>query len=84
MTTGAFLLAGVGVPADPGPGEFLVKLGDEVVQVGGVLPGGVSVVAELLGFGAFFQQPGLPVVGRGGLVDRLDLEVPAFPALGRP
>ena len=64
-------------------GDLLVQLGKELVQVGGVLPGGGGLVAEFLGFGAFLDPPLLilrrRVRGDGGFV----LEVPAFPALRR-
>jgi hypothetical protein len=82
--TAGVLLAGVGVAADPGAGELVVEFADERIKLGGVAAVVLGVVAELLGVGALFQQPGLPVIGRCGLDDGFVFEVPAFPALRCP
>ena len=78
------LLAGIGVAADPGAGELMVEFADQRIKLSSVLAVVLDVVVELLRISALFQQPGLPVVRRGGLDDGFVFEVPAFPALSGP
>ena len=72
------------VAAHPCLGDLLVEFGGQLVQVAGVLPVVVGLVAHGLGLGALFDPP-LLVFGRlVRLDDRFGLEVPAFPALRGP
>ena len=72
------------VPAHPRRRDLAVEFGGQLVQVAGVLSVVVGLVAHRLGLGAFFDPPALVVGRRVRFDDRLGLEVPAFPALGRP
>jgi hypothetical protein len=72
------------VAAHPDVGDFGVQLGDELVQVAGVLPVAGGLVAEGLGVGAGLDPPPLVLGSRVGVGDGFVLEVPAFPALRRP
>src|ERR1019366_9304255 len=64
VTAGAAFLAGVGVAADSGSGEFGVEFGDELVEVAGVLAG--RVLVELLGFGSPGARSASRRAGRAG------------------
>ena len=72
------------VAAYPGVGDFVVQFGDELVQVGRVLPVAGGLVPEPLCFGALLDPPALVIAGGVRLDDRFGLEVPAFLALCRP
>ena len=70
--------------AHAGVGDLLVQLAVERIQLGRVLvlvPGPVTLG---LGLGPLLDQPALPVVRIVRVNDRLMIEMPAFPALGRP
>jgi hypothetical protein len=71
-----------GLPADARLCDLVVELGDELVKVGGVLPGRGGLVAVPLGLGAQGDPPLLVLAGRAGGEAGFVLEVPAFPALG--
>jgi hypothetical protein len=71
-------------PADTRRGDLVVQFGDQLIEVGRVIPGSGGLVAVLLGFGAQDKPPLLIVGGRSGGEVGFVLEVPAFPALGGP
>jgi hypothetical protein len=62
VAAGAVFAAWVGFAADACGGEVAVELGEQLVQLAGVLAGGGGLVAEYLELGALFEQPGLPVI----------------------
>jgi hypothetical protein len=71
------------LPAHARIGDLLIKLGDELIEIGRVLPGGGGLVAEPLRLGASRSRTSgrrWPGRVRCGFV----LEVPAFPALRGP
>src|SRR6266536_3067780 len=69
------------IAAHPGAGDLLVQVAGPLVEVARVTPGGVGLVAALLGFGAVLDPHELLVVGviRGD--DGFMVEVPALAAL---
>ena len=70
------------VAAHPGVGDLLVEFGGQRVQVAGVLPIMIGVIAHGLCLRALFDPP-LLVLGRGvWFDDGFVFQVPAFPALG--
>jgi len=77
-------VAGGDLAADPGAGDLGVELADQLVVIGGVLPGGLSGVPAQLGLGAQDEPELLHLVGGGRGQVRFVLEVPAFPALRCP
>jgi hypothetical protein len=76
--------AGQDVAADARPGNLLVQLSGQLVQIARVLPVRFGPVAVLLGFGAVLHPHELHVVGIIGGDDRLGVEVPALAALRGP
>jgi hypothetical protein len=64
VAAGAVFAGGLGFAADAGRGEVAVELGEQLVQLAGVLAGGGGLVAQELELGAFLEQPGLPVIKR--------------------
>ena len=76
-------LAPVGchLAAHPGPADFLIEFGEQLVQVLGVFPGSRGLVAAGLDLGAVLDPPLLVVGGGVGLEVGFAVEVPAFAAL---
>jgi len=72
------------LPTDARTGDLLVQLAVQRVQLGRVLALVPGPVALGLGLGPLLDQPALPVVRVVRVNDRLMIEVPPFPALGRP
>ena len=72
------------LPAHARTGDLLVQLAVQRVQLGRVVALVPGPVALGLGLGALLDQPALPVVRVVRVNDRLMIEMPAFPALGRP
>ena len=72
---------GIGLAAQSGAGDLLVQFGDQLVQLGRVLPGRLGVVAHGLGLGAVFDPHRLHLIGRRRVGDGFGVQVPAFGAL---
>ncbi len=72
------------LPAHARTGDLLVQLAVQRVQLGRVLVLVPGPVALGLSLGPLLDQPALPVVRVVRVNDRLMIEMPAFPALGRP
>jgi hypothetical protein len=76
-----FGLGGCDLAAHPGPADFLVQFGEQLVQVLGVLPGCGGLITQCLSFRALLDPPFLVISGRVGLEVGFTVQVPAFPAL---
>ena len=75
---------GVGFAAQPGAGDLLVQFGDQLVQLGRVVPRCLGLVAPGLSLGAVLDPHRLHLIRRGRDRDRLGVEVPAFGTLSGP
>jgi hypothetical protein len=75
---------GVGLAAQPGAGDLLIQLGDQLIQLASIHPGRLGVVAHGLGLSAVLDPRRLHVIGRRRVGDGLGVQVPAFGALRRP
>jgi hypothetical protein len=72
---------GIGFAAQPGAGDLLVQFGDQLIQLGRVLPSLRGVVSHGLGLGAVFDPHRLRLIGRWRVGDGFGFQVPAFGAL---
>ena len=75
---------GSALPPQPGAPEFGVQVGNQLIQVGRVLPGLDGVVTVGLGLGAVLHPHCLHFVRGRWAGDGFGVQVPALPALSGP
>jgi hypothetical protein len=76
--------SGVGVAPQPRASDFHVQIGDQLIQLAGVLPRLGGAVAVGLGLGAVLYPHRLHLIRRWRIGDGFSVQVPAFPTLGGP